>query len=233
MRYRILTVAAAASGLALLAPAAQAAAPALPTGVVASWQMNETQGSTVLVDTSGHGYNGGIGNELTLDGASHSFPVVPPGGMFVRDHQRLDIINHNALNPGTADWSVTVRLAWDSPLLGDINVAQKGQGKVAGGRWHMATPKGHIKCVYEDATGDGGEVDSWAQPRLTGTGWHIVTCAKVSGMLQLIIDGKTVDTGTKHLGPITNTTPMSIGGKLHCTCDYWTGKVDYVVVRSG
>jgi len=213
--------------------ASATAAPALPTNIVGSYQFNETQGSTVLVDASGHGYNGVIGNKLTLDGTSHAFPYASPADMFVRDHERLDIIDANALNPGTKDWSVTIRLAWDSPLLGDINVTQKGQGKVAGGRWHMATPKGHIKCVYEDNTGAGGEVDSWAQPKLTGTGFHTVTCAKVSGKLQLIIDGKTVDQGTKVLGPITNVTPMTVGGKLHCNCDYWTGKVDWLVVKSG
>jgi len=229
---RTMTLTSLTLGLIAFSPLANAQAsarPALPTTLVASYQMNEAPGSTVLVDASGHGYNGVIGSEVGLSGTYHSFPVVTDE--FTRDRHRLDIVDSSALNPGSGDFSVTLRLRW-TVLDGDINVIQKGQGNVAGGRWHISTPKGHIKCVFSGAQG-GSEVDSWGQPTLAGTGWHRVTCARTSAGMSLVIDRKTVEVATKKTGYIANTTPMSIGGKLNCKCDYWTGDIDWVVVKTG
>jgi len=66
---------------------------------------------------------------------------------------------------------------------------------------------------------------------LPGTGWHVITYARTSAGPSLTIDGTVVDTGTKKTGVISNTTPMTVAGKLHCKCDFWTGQVDYIKVE--
>src|SRR5450631_508451 len=62
---------------ALVAAAGAIAGPAVAattTQTVALWDMNEAPGSTVLVDSSGHGLNGTIGTSIALNGADQTFP---------------------------------------------------------------------------------------------------------------------------------------------------------------
>ena len=67
--------------------------------------------------------------------------------------------------------------------------------------------------------------------------WHVARCARTAKALTLTIDGKVVATAKGSSGNISNTRPISIGGKLNCdqvhtTCDYFTGDIDYVKISN-
>src|SRR3954451_15967760 len=96
--------------LAVLAAGAVALGPVGPanaTSVVALWNMNETPGSRVLVDSGPNHIGGTIGTSITLNGSFHSFPQVQRGfNGATFDTQHLDVVNDPRMNPGTADFRV-------------------------------------------------------------------------------------------------------------------------------
>ena len=125
--------------------------------VLGDWRMDETKGSTQLLDSSGNGYHGTIGNKVVLGvrsgGATvHEFPYIsstaPP------DAGRLHIVNQrSALNPGTADFAVEVRFNTYSI---HSNITQKGQSGTSGGYWKMEVADGVATCVFRGSSGSVG-----------------------------------------------------------------------------
>jgi hypothetical protein len=72
---------------------------------------------------------------------------------------------------------------------------------------------------------------------LSDGSWHVARCSRTSTALTLTIDGKLVDTANGSSGNISNTRPITIGGKLNCdqinvTCDYFTGDIDYITISN-
>jgi len=80
MRRRLLAVPVMVAGILSMASPAQAAI----DQPVAVWQMNEAADSQTMVDSSGNGLNGTIGDDvlagtaLSGDGTGYRFPFVPP-----------------------------------------------------------------------------------------------------------------------------------------------------------
>jgi hypothetical protein len=211
----------------LLAPPASAAS--LTT--LAMWNMNETSGTT-LVDSSGNGINGTIGSEVVLTGSVHTFKYLKPNTPPAHPGH-LDTVTTNSalLNPGTRDYSITVRAKWTNAFG---NMIQKGQSGTVGGYFKWQAPKGIVQCLFRGSTGNAGV---GSQTPLNDGQWHVITCTRTATQVQMVVDG-TVRSTLKHAtGNISNSKPLSIAGKSSCdqvtvTCDYWVGQIDYVQIQT-
>lgn len=205
---------------------------------LAAWEMNEAKGATVLVDSSGHGYNGHIGAAVTPGGGVHYFDLrkhngVPPAP------EHLDTVPDKAgLSPGTRNYAVTLRLKWAAPTV-DVNLIQKGQGAARG--WKVESSGGWVRCQFLGTSGNATikSIDFPSKYSRPGANkkWHVVTCARTAKTLSLTIDGHLIGTKTRATGNIVNNWPVSIAGKTKCdnvkvTCDYWSGWIDYIHITT-
>jgi hypothetical protein len=212
--------------------------PAQGSTVVALWNMSEKQGATVLVDSGPNHLNGTIGAHVVLSGTAHTFPAtIKRGDGGTVDPKRLDLVSSSLLNPGTATFSVTFRLRVPSVAASLGNVMQKGQTGTPGGFWKVQLDGGHgrILCSFVSPTGSG----SIFNPKIIADNqWHVVTCRRTPTSVATIVDGVSA-TIAHPVGNISNTWPLSIGGKSSCSatphhdCDYFIGNIDYVEVLKG
>ena len=226
--------AAVVTGATLLVTASPADAAA--TTLVASWQMNEPAGATVMTDSSGHGITGTIGSAVatgvqtsgTVDYQWSSVnPTAPPA-----KPQRLVQVNNSALNPGTKDYAVTIRYRTTHSYG---NMIQKGQNATAGGYFKFEQPNGFITCLFKGATGQQRAIVS--KIALNDGAFHTVRCERTTNQLTMTIDSSTKYTLVGPTGNISNTVPLTIGGKLNCdqvkvTCDYFAGTIDWITIES-
>jgi hypothetical protein len=215
------------AGISLLATPAIAQA-----ATIGSWEMNESSGATVMVDSSGSGYNGTIGTSITVGGGIYTWPfrspTAPPA-----DKQRVASIAHrDALNPGTGYYAVEFRYRTTQHFG---NIIQKGQGGATGGYFKIENPNGVIECKFRGRKTDGTWASKVAKsPTVLSDGqWHTILCERNSTNLKLYVDGALVVTKNGSSGNIVNTRPISIAGKLNCdniktSCDYFTGSLDWV-----
>jgi hypothetical protein len=147
---------------------------------VASWQMNEAAGTSVMGDSSGHGMTGSIGAHIqthqTFDGAVgyrwvFRKPEEPPA-----DPQRLvQVANRSALNPGTGTYVVTIRMRTTQDFG---NIVQKGQAGAKGGYWKLENPHGVVHCLFRGPSKVGINVDSGMA--INDGKWHVIRCERTS-----------------------------------------------------
>jgi len=208
-------------------------AEAAATKTLAYWNMNEKSGSTVLVDSSGHGINGTIGSHVVSNGAVETFPYVKGGVGGVLDPAHIDLVNSAKLNPGTRDFAVTLRMKFTTPV-GDV--LQKGQSGAVGGLFKIELDSGggKIDCSFVSPTGN---AQVWSSTTLNDGLWHVVTCTRTATEVTVTVDGVVVGAILHATGNISNTWPMSIGGKSSCNqttvfCDYFAGQIDYVKIQT-
>jgi len=203
---------------------------------VALWNMTEPAGSTVLVDSSGHGLNGSIGTSIALNGAYATFPTIVRGTGGTIDPQHLEVINSPQLNPGTSDFIVTVRLLIPSVAASFGNVMQKGQTGTPGGFWKIQLDggAGRVLCDFVSPTGSGGVFSAQV---VADNLWHTVTCERSATQVTTTVDGITTRK-VGAVGDVSNTWPLSIGGKTMCAavpshdCDYFIGSISSVQVQT-
>ncbi|MEU7999966.1 PKD domain-containing protein [Catellatospora sp. NPDC049111] len=223
-----------AAGVAIGATPAHAVA----TNTVAFWSMDEPNGSTVLVDSSGNGRNGTIGSDLTTGvvygGATgHRFPVVLPGEMAYKPGHINRVPAHSDLNPDSGDFSLTIRYR-STYSFG--NIMQKGQGATAGGYWKFEAPGGIPRCLFRG--GNGASRTGYATESISDGQWHTVTCNRTSAYVEMYVDGVRTSRANGPTGNVANTWQLSIGGKGTCdgvevTCDYFIGDIDYIKILKG
>lgn len=204
--------------------------------LVASWQMNEPTGATVMTDSSGNGVEGVIGSTVktgvSSQGATgYTWPYKKPTSL-PAEPQRLVQVTDPAVNPGTRDYAVTIRY---KTMQAFGNVIQKGQNGSRGGYFKFEQPNGFMTCLFKDAVGGQRAVKSKIA---TNDGlWHTIRCERTQVGLTMTVDGTTKYTLKGATGNIANSIPLTIGGKLNCdqveiTCDYFTGQVDWVTIES-
>ena len=204
---------------------------------VAIWDMNETIGSRTMLDTGGRSLSGTIGREVGVGtdvaGArGYRFARLDPDTPPTHPQHLITVAASAGLDPGDADFAVTVRLRTTYQFG---NVVQKGQSTVPGGNWKIQIPSGHPQCVFR---GSNGTMLVAAPAAINDGGWHVVICLRAAGELALSIDGTRVAGRAGRTGRISNTWPLSIGGKSSCDqvdvgCDYFAGDIDYVRIDSG
>ncbi len=223
----------AAATIAALGTAGSAHAAATIT--VADWEMNEPAGATVMTDSGPNGINGSVGTGLTTGVSYHSAvgyqwssvnPTAPPP-----KPERLVTVNDSRLNPGTGQYAVTIRYR-STHNYG--NVLQKGQNASTGGYWKFEQPNGFMTCLFKGTAGQ--RAIKWPTAINDGE-WHVVRCEINSTGLTMTVDS-TVKVLKGAIGSISNTSPLTIGGKGSCdqvnvTCDYFAGGLDYVKIEKG
>ena len=212
--------------LAVAAPASAA--------TLADWEMNEPSGATTMIDSSGH-VNGTIGSAVrtgvSVMGATvyrwpFASPTAPPP-----KPERIVQANSNSLNPGSGTYTVSLRYRTTQHFG---NIVQKGQAGSAGGYFKVENPHGQINCVFRGVVSGKLVRKAVTSPAVLSDGaFHVATCTRTANALTLTIDGSVVDTAHGSTGNISNTRPVTIGGKLNCdqiktTCDYYTGDIDWV-----
>ena len=228
MRHRLgkSLAAAVVMTLAVAAPASAA--------TLADWEMNEPSGATTMIDSSGH-VNGTIGSAVqtgvSVMGATvyrwpFASPTAPPP-----KPERIVQANSNSLNPGSGTYTVSLRYRTTQHFG---NIVQKGQAGSAGGYFKVENPHGQINCVFRGVVSGKLVRKAVTSPAVLSDGaFHVATCTRTANALTLTIDGSVVDTAHGSTGNISNTRPVTIGGKLNCdqiktTCDYYTGDIDWV-----
>ncbi|HST86552.1 MAG TPA: LamG domain-containing protein [Kineosporiaceae bacterium] len=210
-------------------------ADAASTITLVDWEMNEPAGATVMVDSGPNHIDGAIGSAVTtgtvVSGAtgykwSSTQPNQPP-----TKPERLIQIQDSRLNAGSRDIAVTIRYR-STHSYG--NIIQKGQNGTPGGYFKFEQPLGIMACLFKGSTGS----VAVRSPIATNDGaWHTFRCEKTATSVTMTIDGtRTVKTNGRP-GSISNTIPMTIGGKLNCnqdtiTCDYFAGGLDYVKIET-
>ena len=222
--------AALAVGVVFAAPASAA--------TLADWEMNEAPGAHVMTDSSGH-VNGTIGSAVqtgvTVLGATgyqwnFTSPTAPPP-----KPERLVQASSATLNPGAGNYTVTMRYRTTKHFG---NIVQKGQAGSAGGYFKLENPSGRLNCVFRGVNSSGAFLRKAVESGVISNGaWHLVVCTRTPSGLTLTVDGSVVATAKGSTGTISNSRPISIGGKLNCdqvktTCDYFTGNIDYIKIAN-
>lgn len=205
---------------------------------VALYQMNESVGATVLVDSSGSGLNGQIGSEVmegtVVAGATaHRFGYLKPNTPPAHPGHLDTVANNSKLDPGTSEFAVTMRVKWTNNFG---NMIQKGQSGGVGGYWKWEAPKGIVHCLFRDSKSVSKSVNS--KTPLNDGQWHTIRCERTATGAVMTVDGQVRATATGKTGSISNSKPLTIAGKGTCdqitvTCDYFVGDIDWVRIEKG
>jgi hypothetical protein len=233
-RPRSLLVAVAAGAAVLATTTWAQAAAGTP---VAVWEMNEAAGSTVMLDSSGNGFDGRIGTEVIIggvvDGATaYRFPRLKPNTPPAHPEHLITVPDNDALDPGTRDYAVTVRIRTTANFG---NIIQKGQSGAKGGYFKFQNPNGIVQCLFRGST---GSIAVGSGSPVNDGLWHTIRCERTSTGVTMTVDGVLAGRRNGPTGSISNTWPLSIGGKVKCdqievTCDYYAGLIDRIQIEAG
>jgi hypothetical protein len=211
------------------------------TKTLANWQMNESSSATVMTDSSGHGINGTIGSAVVRGKTEGGVTFYQWGYVRPNDPppkpERLVQVNNSQLNPGTRDYAITVRFRTTRNFG---NMIQKGQSHTSGGYFKWQIPSGKLSCLFRGRTSSGATVQGGVNSgsKLLNDGvWHTVRCERTASQVRMTVDGVVTGTKSGPTGSISNTVPLTIGGKLQCdqvevSCDYFQGDIDYVKIET-
>jgi len=235
----VVVTAAAVVSVSVPVAVAPAVVHAQPATVVALYQMSEPAGSTVLVDSSGNGLNGTIGNEVVegqVQGTTtyHTFPRLSPGAPPPTHPGHLDVVEDSPLlDAGEEDFAVTIRYRTTRNFG---NIVQKGQNGTVGGYFKFEGPNGIVSCLFKGSMGEQRTANSVTS--LADGQWHVVKCERTSASVTMFVDGVMTSRLTGSTGTISNSRELTIAGKGNCdqievTCDYFGGDIDYVRIEKG
>jgi hypothetical protein len=167
-----------------------------------------------------------------MSGATgYRFARLQPDSPPTHPQHLVTVPDNDALDPGTRDYAITVRLRTTHKFG---NIIQKGQATVAGGNVKLQIPNGIVQCLIR---GSSGSLQVNAPRRINDGRWHTVRCERTASAVTLSIDGTTVARKPGRIGKIANSWPVTIGGKTSCDqievgCDYYAGDLDYVEISS-
>lgn len=229
-----LLVATAAAAVVL---ATAATAHAVASNPVAIWEMNEPAGAAVMLDSSGNGLHGDIGTEVItgvlFDSATaYRFTRLVPNTPPAHPEHVVRVPDNINLDPGTRDYAVTVRIRTTENFG---NIIQKGQSGAKGGYFKFQNPNGIVQCLFR---GSSGSVAVGSKTPLNDGQWHTIRCERTATGVTMTVDGQFRNQRNGATGSISNTWPISIGGKHKCdqievTCDYYAGLIDRIQIDAG
>jgi hypothetical protein len=214
------------------------AAPAMSApATVGDWRMNEGPAATVMVDQSGRGHNGAIGDKVQPgqslgSGVGYTFPSPQ---VVSQDRSRLVVVSSRAaLNPGESDVQLTVRIQTSG--AGEGNLMQKGQAGAPGGFYKVEITKGRPGCYFR---GSLGTREAWWPTKINDGNVHTIECHRRSNRVDISVNGQPSVTKWGRTGSISNAAPLVLGGKYSCNpgagneCDYYTGKLSNLRLTIG
>ena len=223
IRQRPAHVAATALGSTCIA---LAPAPAHAATQVAVWHMDETSGTTMRDATSAGGTSNGTTHDVDMGVVGRQ----GRGYEFNGTSSYVSVPSSKALNPGSADISMTISLRTSSqPSRGDRDLIRKGYFDKPGGEYKMELQNtGQASCGFEGST-------RYAQliagpTNLANGAWHTVTCTKTSTAIRLTVDGQTF-TKSVRIGSISNSSPVVIGA--HPGGHWFRGTLDEASITVG
>jgi hypothetical protein len=209
---------------------------------IALWRMNEGWASSTMLDSGPKGINGSVGSAVQT-GVNHAgakgyrWPWTNPGAPPAKP-QRLVRVSDARVNPGSRDYSVTVRFR---TTAASGNMLQKGQALTPGGFFKIEVPGGRAYCLFTSRDSRGnlrGQHEVRSPRKLNDGAWHTLRCEKRADQVIMTVDGSTVvRSGVGRIGPIANSLPLTIGGKSQCDqvtvdCDYFSGHIDWVRIQA-
>ncbi len=155
------------------------------------------------------------------------------GTTLPQDRRLVTVASTSRLNPGAGRYAATVRFKTGRA---SSNVVQKGQSGTSGGFWKLEIHNGLASCVFRG--GNGQQRGVWSTSKVSNGAWHTVRCDRTSSSVSITVDGRTQRTLNGPTGTISNTWPVSIGGKSSCNgssigCDFFAGDIDYVRIQKG
>ncbi|WP_162599794.1 LamG domain-containing protein [Nocardioides solisilvae] len=207
--------------------------------LVARFDLDEPPGATAFRDRVG-GLVGRVGADVVTDGRRHSFPWVQPHSGVFAGH--TDLVPpgprlHRLANPGRASFAFTIRYRTRHRFG---NLLQKGQGDTPGGYWKLENPERAPRCMFRGGDGSTrtGYLAGFEEGARLAPGWHVLTCVRTPGWVQMWVDGVAQPRAWGPTGTIRNDRPLSVGGKSACdavriTCDYFSGEIDWIELRKG
>ena len=207
--------------LSVASPTASAAG-----GVVGSWHLDETSGTTAF-DSSGNGNDGAISGPVTLGVPGQlntAYSFVPKGTVIVP--------NASDLIPGTAKitisyWLNTTTLPCCNKI--DYDMFTKGAGGTSGGQIKLEVQEnGQASCMFR---GSSGKKQLQAGPNVVDGQWHQVTCVRDGTQIVETVDGASFSV-TKATGSITVTDPIRLGSHKGGG-DWYNGLLDEVTYSIG
>lgn len=224
----------------LMTPPASQAAPAAALVPVTSvdYEMDEPDGATLMLDSSGNGVDGiidqdGLDTGVTYNGATGYFwprrgPNEPPAS----PERVIQIADNPLLDPGSDTFTIEIRYRTKEKFG---NITQKGQSATRGGQWKIQNPMGIPSCLFK---GSRGQAATRSKVALNDNEWHVLTCVREPTRVTMYVDGVFMSRKIGSTGVIDNSIPMTIGGKINCnqvtiTCDYFSGMIDYVRISRG
>lgn len=225
---------------------------AAATYTVALYDMNESANATTMIDSSGNGLHGTIGDEVTqpvtftdstgATGTGHRFAVLLPADPDQPRPEHINLVPDDPqLDPDAQDYAITIRFR---KTYSFGNIIQKGQNQTVGGYFKIEMPGETASCLFKDSTGVTGGVTTPAGINVRDGNWHVLRCERNRNEVLLFVDGVQVAKTGATLGTIANNRPLSIAGKSNCnpfptdgsesvTCDYFIGDIDYVRLEKG
>lgn len=214
---------------ALTAESAPAPPPPPPSGGSgAHWSFDETGTPPAeLVDDSGNGNNGHPQGGIVGDGAAYTFDG-STGLVTVPDSASLD--------PGTADFSTTVKVTTGLPATGRYEVLRKGVGSTRGGEYGLevvnANGAARAVCLVKDGAGHSASIRSGGGTLADGQE-HTITCAKTSTSLTVTVDGGSARTKTASggLGSVDNAAPLVFGAIGASGGSWFAGSIGDATVK--
>ncbi|WP_441970726.1 LamG-like jellyroll fold domain-containing protein [Pedococcus sp. 2YAF34] len=223
----------AATGVLALVGLATAPAFASP-GVTAMWHLDESAGSTTMVDSSGGGHDGTIssGVRVGLPGVLGSAYGFSGSGSIVRVPDPT-----GALNPGRAPLTISAYLQVPADLKsGDYNVLEKGQATATGGAYKLeiAGKSSSSKFGYPDCAFNypGGKQRVYGPKAINDGKWHLVECHLTTDTVYASVDSVRGPALKRTVTSIANTVDLTIGGKPN-NSHYFRGLADEITIQIG
>src|SRR3954469_18618091 len=216
----------AAASVSLVAPVLLIAGTAQAATPVAVWHMEDPG---TMTDRSGNN-NGTTAGITSVPGSTGS-------GYHFAPNSSVTVPDSASLNPGTADFSVSTQVRFDTPpdaATVDYDLIRKGLTTAAGGEWKIeifpnSTLTSPAFCLFKDAGGTTSSIRG--RTNLADGAWHTITCAKTSTQISLTVDGATQNKAVA-LGSISNNQPVGLGQKPGGG-DQHVGDMDEVRIEIG
>jgi hypothetical protein len=217
-----------------------------PLAERAHWPMDEPAGASAMRDVDG-GHDGAIVNAET----GLTEPVHSGFGAFYRfgrgtsefpNGSMVTVADNDSLDPGSCDFAVEVSVNWDAVKPDSnnhttYNVAQKGLS-TAPANWKIEVDGGQKSFGQAICTFDG--VDGHAQVRVKSAArvpsarWTKLRCERRGNDFLLSVnDGTPVKLTVSGIGPIENSSPLTVGTKKLNDSDTFPGYIDELVYSSG
>ncbi|UWZ38808.1 LamG domain-containing protein [Dactylosporangium roseum] len=231
-----------APGAATPAHAISTAAPVVAPVVVARYTFDTTTTGSTVVDDSGRGHtltpSTARGGKVRLaeraSGRAAAFPAKCSGKKC--PHAVLQAPDAPDLNPGTGPvrFGATIRLRQHRAGSGQ-NIVQKGYS-ASGSQYKLQVDgaAGRPSCVVADNVVRGIHV-ARSDVAVTDGAWHRLECRRAGTALILLVDDVVHATATIPATlSVTNTVPLSIGGKGDgADNDQFHGSLDDVWIALG